>query len=73
MGTLPAFSYAVPAVDRVRELLKEIGMPARLSVLEIRREMVPTLFAKVIENACHSFNPQPCAESDMAALYEKAL
>ena len=64
---------ASAAIERVRQLLKEVGVPDRLSALGIRRDMIPALSAKAMEDACHTLNPRPCTESDMAALYEVAL
>ena len=61
------------AIDRVRELLKEVGVPKLLTALGIRRDMIPALSAKAMEDACHTLNPRPCTEADMAALYEAAL
>lgn len=64
---------ASAAIERVRQFLKEVGIPDRLSNLGITREMIPTLARKAMEDACHLLNPRPCTESDMATLYEQAL
>ncbi|MGH9404286.1 MAG: iron-containing alcohol dehydrogenase [Terriglobia bacterium] len=64
---------AEAAIERVRQLLKETGVPDHLSALGVRREMVPALARKAMQDACHLLNPRPCTESDMAALYEQAL
>lgn len=64
---------ASAAIKRVRELLKEVGVPDHLSALGIRHEMIPALSAKAMEDACHLLNPRPCTASDMTALYEAAL
>jgi alcohol dehydrogenase class IV len=54
-------------------LLKEMGIPDRLTVLGITREMVPELSKKAMEDACHLLNLRPCTQKDMTALYERAL
>src|SRR5271157_217145 len=64
---------ASAAIDEVRRLLLEVGIPDRLSALGITREMIPALSRKAMEDACHQLNPRPCTESDMAMLYERAL
>jgi 4-hydroxybutyrate dehydrogenase len=64
---------ASAAIEEVRRLLWEVGIPDRLSALGIRREMIPALCRKAMEDACHQLNPRPCTESDMAMLYERAL
>jgi 4-hydroxybutyrate dehydrogenase len=69
----PAGEAATALICRVRELLKEVGIPERLSELGIRREMIAALSKKAMLDACHLLNPRPCSEADMAALYERAL
>jgi 4-hydroxybutyrate dehydrogenase len=60
-------------IEAIRHLLKEVGIPDRLSALGISREMVPELSQKAMEDACHLLNPRPCTREDMTALYERAL
>lgn len=69
----PAREAADAAIARIRELLREVGVPDHLSALGIKREMIPAMSKKAMEDACHLLNPRPCAESDMVALYEQAL
>jgi len=64
---------AAAAIDRVRELLKEVDIPDRLSAYGITRQMIPALAKKSMEDACRLLNPRPCTESDMVMLYEQAL
>lgn len=68
-----AAGAADAAIDRIRRLLQEVGIPDHLSALGIRREMIPAMSKKAMEDACHLLNPRPCAEADMVALYEQAL
>ncbi|HLI34005.1 MAG TPA: iron-containing alcohol dehydrogenase, partial [Terriglobia bacterium] len=73
-GTCASATEASTAViERIRQLLKEVSVPDRLSTLGITRDMIPALSKKAMEDACHLLNPRPCTESDMAALYEQAL
>jgi len=60
-------------VVRLRELLPELSMPSTLGALGMTRDLIPLLAKKAMEDACHQLNPRPCTESDMVALYEKAL
>jgi 4-hydroxybutyrate dehydrogenase len=60
-------------IGRVRRLLDEVDIPARLSAFGVTHEMIPALARKAMEDACHLSNPRPCMEADMAALYERAL
>jgi alcohol dehydrogenase class IV len=64
---------ATAMIERVRKLLQEVGIPQRLSALGITREMIPALAKKAMEDGCRLLNPRPCTETDMIALYERAL
>lgn len=64
---------ASAAIEQVRKLLKEVGIPERLKAFGITREMIPSLAKKAMEDACWRLNPRPCTEADMVALYEQAL
>lgn len=68
-----AAAAADAAIDRIRRLLGEVGVPDHLSALGIKREMIPAMSKKAMEDACHLLNPRVCAESDMVALYEQAF
>lgn len=69
----PVAQAATAAIERVRALLREVGVPDRLSRLGIERPMIPALSKKALEDACHLSNPRSCTEADMARLYELAL
>ncbi len=64
---------APAAIERIRGLLKEVGIPSRLGAFGITREMIPALAKKAMQDACRLLNPRPCSESDMVALYEQSL
>ncbi len=64
---------ASAAIERIRKLLKDVGIPSRLGAFGITREMIPALAKKAMQDACRLLNPRPCSESDMVALYEQSL
>jgi alcohol dehydrogenase class IV len=64
---------ATALIERLRELLPEVGIPVTLGALGVTRDQIPLLAKKAMEDACHQSNPRPCTEADMIALYEKAL
>jgi alcohol dehydrogenase class IV len=70
---LSVHDAASAAIERVRQLLMEVGVPDRLSALGIRRDMIPALSAKAMEDACHTLNPRACTLSDMMALYKAVV
>ncbi len=64
---------ASAAMERVRKLLREVEIPDRLGAFGVTREMIPALAKKAMQDGCRLLNPRPCTESDMVALYERAL
>jgi alcohol dehydrogenase class IV len=60
-------------IQRVRELIREIGIPARLSDAGVREEQIPAMAGQAILDGCHLTNPRPCTKGDMVALYKAAF
>lgn len=71
--TASASQAATAVIERVRQLLREVGVPAHLSAHGITAEMIPSLATKAMEDGCRLLNPRPCTEADMVTLYESAL
>jgi len=68
-----AAEAAAALIERLRQLLPEVGIPSTLGALGVTHDLIPLLARKAMEDACHQSNPRPCTEADMIALYEKAL
>ncbi len=64
---------ALRAVDRIRALAREVGVPARLRDAGVREGDLPLVGRKAFEDASHATNPRPCSEADLAALARAAL
>jgi 4-hydroxybutyrate dehydrogenase len=60
------------AVERVRAISREAGLPQRLSEVGVKESMLPLLTEKAFEDACHQSNPRPCGPADLAALLHAA-
>lgn len=56
------------AVERVRALAGEVGVPARLRDVGVREDDLPRVAAKAFEDASHRTSPRPCSEADLLAL-----
>lgn len=69
----PVRDAGTALIAAIQNLLKEVGIPDRLSALGITAQMIPELSKKAMEDACHLLNPRPCTQRDMTALYEQAL
>ncbi len=68
-----AAEAAMALIERLRQLLSEVGIPSTLSALGVTRDLIPVLALKAMEDACHQSNPRRCTETDMIMLYEKAF
>jgi 4-hydroxybutyrate dehydrogenase len=53
------------AVERVRELNAQVGIPSRLRDVGVKEEDLPRIAAKAFEDASHQTNPCPCVEKDL--------
>ena len=60
-------------VARIERLLREIGIPAKLSEIGIQESDLDHLTEDAWDDACHQFNPRPCTAEDLRRLYEHAL
>ena len=72
---LPASAAARKAVDRVRALLREIGIPARLSDLGVTKAAVPSFMA-ILRNRMKDLqagNPREMTEQSITDFIEMAL
>ncbi len=61
------------AIERVRELNTQVGIPATLGAVGVSERQIPALASQAILDGCHLTNPRPCSEQDMIALYRAAL
>lgn len=64
---------AKAAIDQVRRLSEEVGIPKKLRDVGVSAEMIPRLAKQAMADACHLTNPRKCQEEDMVYLYKKSL
>jgi len=60
-------------IQRIRELLEEIGIRGSLRDHGVAAEQMDALVAQAWEDSCHRTNPVPVTANDLRALYERAL
>ena len=58
------------SIEAVCQLSRDISIPGRLRDVGVKKESIPSMAAKSMEDHCHSSNPCDCTEESMAALYE---
>lgn len=59
--------------DWLRALKNEIGIPARLSAMEINPSQVEALADVAFADGCHASNPRPVTRDDFVRLFQEAL
>jgi alcohol dehydrogenase class IV len=55
------------------ELKAELGIPAKLGALGVKKEHLPRLVEIAIADICHQTNPRPCTKRDFETLFAAAL
>jgi len=61
------------AIDRVRAINKEIGIPARLRDTGVKQEDLARIASKAFQDASHLGNPRKCTEEDLLAIAKEAF
>jgi alcohol dehydrogenase class IV len=64
---------AAAAIDRVRGLAGEVGIPARLRDAGVREEDLPRIARQAFADASHQTNPRPCSEADLLGIARAAF
>ena len=60
------------AVERVRQLNAEIGIPGRLRDAGVKETDLPRVASRAFEDASHRTNPRACTEGDLLAMLQAA-
>lgn len=61
------------AVNAVRQLSIDVGVPEKLHVLGVKKEDLPDLAAAAFIDVCTPGNPRDVTEADLLAIYEEAF
>jgi alcohol dehydrogenase class IV len=72
-GIGPVERQAEAAVQAVATLLRDVGLPTRLSDAGVREDQIPALSAQAIGDANWRTNPRPVTQGDLEALYRQAF
>jgi lactaldehyde reductase len=64
--------YRKAAVDAVKQLSKDVGIPDNLKDI-VKREDIPFLAQSAYDDACRPGNPKETSVADITALYESLL
>ncbi len=64
---------AQAAIDAIRTLSSDIGIPAGLRDLGAKEEDMPTLATNALKDACGLTNPKQASHEEIVAIYTKAM
>lgn len=64
---------AEKAIDMVRELAGDVGIPAGLAELGLPEEVIPELSKNAIKDACFITNPRDADVEDISSIFRAAL
>ncbi|MBI2942827.1 MAG: iron-containing alcohol dehydrogenase [Candidatus Wallbacteria bacterium] len=61
------------AIERVRALASEIGIPPSLSAAGVTADMIGPMTEQAAADGCHQLNPRSCSPAELRGLYEEAM
>ena len=61
------------AIEAIRELSKDVGIPAGLTALGVKAADIPTLAANALKDACGLTNPIQATQAEIEAIYRSAM
>ena len=65
--------YRAAAVDAVRQLSKDVGIPEKLREIGVKEEDLPALAESAMADVCTGGNPRPCPYELVLEIYRKAF
>jgi alcohol dehydrogenase len=57
----------------IRKLAADIGIPASLSELGVKREDIPLLARNALQDACGLTNPRKASQAEIESIFEGAM
>jgi alcohol dehydrogenase len=70
---LTAEAGAKACLVAIRKLAADIGIPASLSELGVKREDIPLLARNALKDACGLTNPRQATQAEIESIFEGAM
>ena len=64
---------ATAFVEWLTKLKRDVGIPARLREVNVKKEQLPGLLDVAVDDICHKTNPRPCTRADFEQIFNAAL
>lgn len=65
--------YRKAAIDAVKQLSKDVGIPEKLHMIGVKQEDLVALSQDTLKDVCTGGNPRECTAEDILAIYETAF
>ena len=65
--------YRAAAVNAVKQLSKDVGIPEKLHEIGVKEEDLPALAEAAMADVCTGGNPRPCTVESILDIYKKAF
>lgn len=65
--------YRKAAIDAVKQLSKDVGIPEKLHMIGVKQEDLVALSQDALKDVCTGGNPRECTAEDIRAIYETAF
>lgn len=66
-------AYRKAAIDAVRRLSKDVGIPEKLHEIGVKEEDLPALAQSAFDDVCTGGNPRPCTVESILEIYKTAF
>ena len=66
-------AYRKAAVDAVKQLSKDVGIPEKLHEIGVKEEDLPALSQSAFDDVCTGGNPRPCTVESILGIYKTAF
>ena len=66
-------AYRKAAVDAVKQLSKDVGIPEKLHEIGVKEEDLPALAQSAFDDVCTGGNPRPCTVESILGIYKTAF
>ncbi len=73
VDSMSADEYRTAAIDAVRQLSMDVGIPQTLSEIGVKEEDLPDLAHAAMADVCTGGNPRPCTYELVLGVYQKAF
>lgn len=65
--------YRKAAIDAVKKLSKDVGIPEKLHEIGVKEEDLPALAQSAFDDVCTGGNPRPCTVESILEIYKTAF